>query len=68
MVRAARASGAIPTLAGQDAEVLAERLGDWREVPPAGRDHVMARFARSLEDADVRALADHYAALAAPDA
>jgi Cytochrome c553 len=61
-------SGAIPTLAGQEAEVLAERLDTWRGVEPAGRDHVMARFARGLTDDDVRALADHYAALAGPDA
>lgn len=63
-----RGSGAIPALAGQETAVLSERLNDWRAAEPGGRDHVMERFARGLSDADVRALADHYAALAAPDA
>jgi cytochrome c553 len=63
-----RGSGAIPVLAGQEAAAITERLNDWRASEPEGRDHVMARFARGLSDADVRALADHYAALAAPDA
>lgn len=60
-------SGAIPALAGQDAAVLAERLNGWRDAEPIGSDHVMARFARGLDDRDVDALADHYAALTAPD-
>lgn len=63
-----RGSGAIPTLAGQDAKVLAERLTIWREGEAVGGDHVMTRFARGLSPGDVDALAKHYAALAAPDA
>lgn len=63
-----RGSGAIPGLAGQRADALAERLNDWRASDAAGRDHAMARFARGLSAADVRDLAAHYAALAAPDA
>lgn len=57
-----RGSGAIPALAGEDRMRLAGLLNGWRVAEPAGRDHVMARFARGLDEADVDALADHYAA------
>ena len=61
-----RGSGAIPALAGQEADVLARQLTTWQGREPGGRDQVMERFVRGLTAADVRALADHYAALAAP--
>ena len=56
-----RGSGAIPALAGQDRARLAGLLNGWRGTEPTGRDHVMARFARGLDAADIDALADHYA-------
>jgi cytochrome c553 len=58
---AGRGSGAIPALAGQDRGRLTLLLNGWRHAEPAGRDHVMARFARGLDEVDVDALAEHYA-------
>jgi sulfide dehydrogenase cytochrome subunit len=63
-----RGSGAIPALAGQSAPDLEERLASWRLAEPGGRDHVMERFVRGLEGADLAAIAAHYAALPAPGA
>lgn len=57
-------SGAMPALAGSDAQELASTLERWRQrAEPNARDHVMVRFARSLRADDVEALAQHYAAL-----
>lgn len=62
-------SGAMPALAGSDAQELADTLERWRlRSEPNARDHVMVRFARSLTADDVEALARHYAALPGTDA
>lgn len=56
-----------PYLAGLDAKYLAASLGEWRSgarrTDPSGQ---MPRIAKSLTDADIKALASYYAAQAAP--
>jgi len=61
-----RGSGAIPALAGGNKATMLANLRYWRgEAAPAGRDHVMVRFARGLNADDLEPLADYYARLPA---
>jgi cytochrome c553 len=62
-----RGSGAVPPLAGWDAEHLAARLIAFHEMDDtSGGDHLMVRFAQPLEPALLRDLAEYYAGLPAP--
>ncbi len=55
-----RGSAPVPALRGR--EDLRQQLDAWRVAPEAtGQSHVMIRFARALDEADVEALAEHYA-------
>lgn len=62
---AGRGSAPIPALRGRDD--LEARLQAWRAAPDAtGTAHVMIRFARALDEADTKALAEHYAGSETP--
>lgn len=53
-----------PALVGQSATYLANQLTAWRTgARPPGPMGLMADVARKLSEAEVRAVADHYASL-----
>lgn len=58
-----------PALAGQSATYLSNQLMAWKNgARPPGPMGLMAVVAKKLSDAEVRAVAEHYAALPAKDA
>ena len=58
-----------PALAGQSATYLANQLTAWKTgARPPGPMGLMAVVAKKLSDADMRAVADHYASLSADSA
>ncbi len=58
-----------PALAGQSATYLASQLTAWKTgARPPGPMGLMAVVAKKLSEAEVRAVADHYASLPAKDA
>jgi cytochrome subunit of sulfide dehydrogenase len=59
-----RSRGAIPTLAGQDAHVIVERMKEFREGRRAAT--VMQQLAKGYTDAQIEAAAAYFAAQSKP--
>ncbi|RDB42814.1 cytochrome c, class I [Halomonas sp. DQ26W] len=57
-----RLAGSVPTIAGRPADVLASRLLDFKHEE-AGETTIMDRIAKGFTDAELTALARHFAAI-----